>query len=283
MEPTEINNGPKGVSKQIIRLIESIKDTRPISVGIGSIGPIDLKKGMITNTPNYPFKNIPISEPLNEKYNIPVTIVNDCAAAVIGEQTFGDGKGLHNLAYVTISTGLGGGVVVDNHLLIGKDGNAAEIGHLTIDAHSEIVCGCGCRGHWEAFSSGMNIPMFAKALLNDYDLEVSELYKLIKSNPKNLAAEDVFRVAKIDDKYAQFVVEKIGKINAIGFANIVNAYDPELITIGGSIALKNPELTLYPILENIQKHTINRIPEIKITQLGQDVVLLGALALGMKT
>jgi glucokinase len=83
----------------------------------------------------------------------------------------------------------------------------------------------------------MNIPMFAKALLNDYDLEVSELYKLIKSNPKNLAAEDVFRVAKIDDKYAQFVVEKIGKINAIGFANIVNAYDPELITIGGSIAL----------------------------------------------
>ena len=77
------------------------------------------------------------------------------------------------------------------------------------------------------------------------------------------------------------IVDEIGKKNAIGFANIVNAYDPELITVGGSITLNNPEQILTPIKENIEKHTINTIPEIRITPLGHDSVILGALALAM--
>ncbi len=280
-EPTETREGPMGVSRQIIRLIESIKEDDPTNIGIGSIGPINLEQGIITNTPNYSFQNIPIKEPLIEEYKVPVTMVNDCAAAVTGEQYFGDGNGLRNLVYVTISTGIGGGAIVDDVLLLGKEGNAVEIGHFTIAPESEIMCGCGCRGHWEAFCSGSNIPNYARHLLSGVDWSGGVLHMLAGREKDGLDAKVIFEAARKGDRYAKMIVDEIGYKNAIGFANIVNAYDPELITVGGSIALNNPDQILNPILANIEKHSINTVPEIKITPLGQDAVIIGALALAV--
>jgi len=282
MEKTETRRGADGVSQQIIRLIESIRVEEPSCIGIGSIGPINHKEGVITNTPNYPFNNIPIIDPLIDQYKVPVTIVNDCTAAVLGEQVFGAGKGVDNLVYVTISTGLGGGAIVDDNLLMGKDGNAVEVGHFTLDPDSEVICCCGCRGHWEAFSSGKNIPVYAEQILQKTEWDNGPLYELCGGNTKNLKTEDIFETAKKGDQYALSIVHEIGLKNALGFGNIVNAYDPELITIGGSIALRNPDLILKPIKENIEKHIINRAPEIMITPLGQDSVMFGALALAMR-
>jgi glucokinase len=282
IEPTETREGPSGISQQIIKLIESITREPPSKIGVGSIGPIDLTSGTITNTPNYPFNNIPITEPLIEKYKVPTTIVNDCAAAVLGEQVFGAGNGHKNIVYVTISTGLGGGAIVDDHLLLGKDGNAVEVGHFTIDPFSEIICGCGCKGHWEAFSSGKNIPKYAKTLLDETEWRDGKLHQLTSGDLENLDAKNIFTAAKNRDIHAIKIIEEIGKKNAIGFSNIVNAYDPEIITVGGSIALNNPNLILEPILENINMHTINRIPEIMITPLGHDAVIIGALAIALQ-
>jgi glucokinase len=279
---TDTHNSAEGVSKQIIKLIESIRTEEPNAIGIGSIGPIDLEKGMITNTPNYPFQYIPIEEPLVEEYKVPVTIVNDCTAAVMGEQMFGAGQGMENLVYVTISTGLGAGAIVDDNLLLGKDGNAVEAGHFTIYPDSDIVCGCGCKGHWEAFSSGKNIPKFVRSILNPKHWRNSELHQLADGEPENITAKMLYTAANHGDEYSLTIVERIGEINAIGFADLVNAYDPELITVGGSIALNNHRLVLEPIRENVQKHTINRVPEIKITPLGQDAVIIGALAMAMQ-
>lgn len=281
MELTETRRGPLGVSKQIIRLIDSIRDEEPTNIGIGSIGPINHEEGMITNTPNYPFNNIPITEPLIDQYKVPVTIVNDCTAAVLGEQVFGAGQGLDDLVYVTISTGLGGGAIVDDNLLLGKDGNAVEVGHFTIDPSSEILCGCGCKGHWEAFCSGKNIPAYAATLLRDVNWGGGALHRLTGGKTENLSAQNIFTAARQGDEHAEMIVHEIGLKNAIGFANIVNAFDPELITIGGSIAVNNPDQILEPIKENIHKHTINRVPEIKMTPLGHDAVIMGALALAM--
>ena len=95
---------------------------------------------------------------------------------------------------------------------------------------------------------------------------------------ENLSAEILFEAAKAGDATALRIVEDLGRVNAVGFANIVNAYDPELITIGGSIALNNPKLILEPILKNIDKHLLNRKPRIILTPLGEDVVLFGALS-----
>ena len=280
-EPTDIGNGANGVSEQIIRLIEDIRDEKPESIGIGSIGPIDLETGEITNTPNYPFNYIPISQPLEEYFGIKTRLVNDCAAAVLGEQMFGAGKGYSSIVYVTISTGLGGGAIVDNHLLMGKDGNAPEIGHITINSDSDIKCGCGSYGHWEAYASGKNIPRYAMKLMKS-SWRKSLIGDLIGGDLELLTSKTIYDAAKQGDEVALGVVAEIGRINAVGFANITNVFDPELITVGGSITLNNPILVLDPIRDNIDKHLINRKPEIMVTPLGEDAVLIGALALAMK-
>jgi len=281
VERTDRENGPKGVSAQIIRLVRSLEIEELAAIGVGSIGPIDISTGSIVNTPNFPFKEIPVLEPLTFEFHVPVRMLNDCAAAVLGEKEYGAGKGLRNLVYVTLSTGLGGGAIVDGHVLIGKDGNAVEVGHLTIDPDSPLVCGCGCRGHWEAYSSGRNIPKYARLLLSEIEAKGSLLQELAGGDPGGITAEILFEAARRLDPTALTIVRKIGEVNAIGFADIVNVFDPQLITVGGSIALENPDLILKPILENVDRHLINRRPDIMITPLGEDAVLYGALALAM--
>ena len=281
IEATDRMNGPGGVSTQMIRMIRELTDT-PRAIGVGSIGPLDLGRGVIMNTPNYPFNEIPVAEPLREEFGVPVRIANDCTAGVLGEHVYGAGRGVHNLLYVTFSTGIGGGAMVDGHLLVGKDGNAVEIGHLTIDPHSEMMCGCGCPGHWEAYCGGMNIPRFARTLLRRGEWRGSLLAELCDGDTGALTTEKLFEAAKQGDETALGVVDEVGKINAVGVADIVNAYDPELITIGGSVALNNPDLILRPIRRYVSSRVINRLPEIIITPLEGDIVLYGALALALK-
>lgn len=279
---TDTSSGAEGITTQITNMIRSLHVEKIAAIGVGSIGPLSLDTGCVVDTPNLPFKKISVVNPLSETFHMPVILLNDCSAAVLGEQDFGAGRGLRNIVYVTLSTGLGGGAIVDGHLLVGKDGNAVEIGHLTIDPASDLLCGCGCRGHWEAYCSGSNIPNYARLLLGGRKANDSLLLQLSEGTLEGITTEILFAAASEGDSLALWIVEKIGMVNAIGFADIVNAYDPDLITVGGSIALKNPVLVLKPIEGNIDRHLINRKPEIKVTPLGEDVVLYGALALAIK-
>ena len=250
------------------------------AIGVASFGPFDhKKKGIIRNPPNVPFKYIPIVESLRDAIGLDVVLINDAKAAAIGEKVFGLGRKVENLVYVTISTGIGGGVFVDGHLLIGKDGNATEVGHMTIDPASSLTCGCGRRGHWEAYCSGRNIPNFAKLL---YD-GLSESERIHHKNsgvawrPKT-TTPGIFQAAIRGDEFAQFVVQEVGKLNSLGVANLVSLYDPSLVTIGGGVALKNPYLILNPIMKSLPEYTINKIPKIALTPLGEDICLLGAMS-----
>jgi glucokinase len=247
-------------------------DVTPTSIGIGSIGPIDKKEGTIINSPNIPHKRVSIVELLVAEFNAPTRIMNDCATGVIGEWKHGGGKGHNNLVYITLSTGLGGGAIVDGNLLLGKDGNAVEVGHITIDPESPLICGCGCRGHWEAYCGGSNIEQLATYVLEG---DIEDYQRRLGG----VTAEKVFTLAREGDGDSSRIVKEYGRINAVGFANVVNMFDPEVITVGGSIALNNSELVLKPILENIDKHLINRRPEISLTLLGEDVIIYGAFVL----
>jgi len=281
-ERTVQSESSDDVIQQFIRLIRTVSagDLDKVkAIGIGSIGPLDCWRGVILNPPNVPFKNVYIVETLRDLFRVPVYLLNDCTTAALGEWIFGAGKGLKNLAYITLSSGVGGGVIVDNVLLIGKDGNAAEIGHMVIDFEGRLACNCGGRGHWEAYCSGVGIPKLAKYLVesrpvNFHGTLTEDFVKRDELSPKTL-----FELARRGDKGALELVEEVGRLNAIGFANVNTLYDPELITVGGSIALNNPELVLKPIIANIGKYTVNRVPKIIITPLGGDVVLYGAIAL----
>lgn len=287
VEKTEKGRGAEGISEQIIKMIRaitaekvSLKDIE--GIGIGSAGPLDIKRGGLMKPTNLPFDFVPLVKPIEDEFGLPTRLLNDCVAAVMGEKHFGLGKSHDNLVYVTISTGIGGGVYVDGHLLIGKDGNAHEIGHFTIDFEGRLSCGCGRRGHWEAYCSGNGIPNYSRLIIEEEGLMKIEGSQLIEDIRRegyaNLTAKIIYDYAKSGDGAAKRIVERIGALNAIGFACVIDAYDPSLITVGGSVTLNNPDLVINTVKRHVDKHARNRVPEITLTPLSEDAVLYGAIA-----
>ena len=261
----------KVITEQIISQAKKLlKKERVLGIGIGSIGPIDYKRGEIKNTANLPFKKIPLFYPLKKAFGLSVFLINDCNAAVLGEKYFGAGKKIENLVYVTISSGIGGGAIVNGKLLLGKGGNAAEIGHMIVETKYNLPCSCKKgRGHWEAYCSGNNLPKFFKFWLKERKIKIDRY-------PKK--AKEIFEMAKKGNKIAKdFLLKEVGKINAKGISNLIVAYDPELITLGGAVILNNPEFILPPIQKYID-HFLPYLPKIKITPLKEDIVLFGAAA-----
>lgn len=279
-----------GFVNQVITMISSLLDkSGPVgeveAIGIATFGPLDLEKGIIVNTPNLPNDFISLREPLEDTFGLSVRLLNDATAAALGEHFFGAGQKHTNLVYLTLSTGIGAGILVDGHLLLGKDGNAGEVGHMTVDPAERLGCCCGKKGHWEAYCSGQNLPNFAKLIVEDLSSS-SKLGRFSNSSlfgtTEALTSEIICREARNKDELAQKIMDEVGRMNTIALANVINLYDPSLITIGGPVCLKNPDLILPPILKEIDKHLINRRPEIIITPLRDEAGLLGALAGALK-
>ncbi len=262
------------IEEQIYRMLDSY--SRYDCIGIGSMGPLNSEKGIITNPPNTKAKirNLKIVSLLEKRYKVRCKLLNDCIAGVYGEKAFGAGKGVKSLAYVTFSTGVGSGVIDNNRIITGKDGNGQEVGHCGVDADIRMACRCGCLGrHWAAYSAGISMPGFIKQmLLTKYRGRKSKL-----SARRSITPKEFFDIAS-NDEVGSELLEDLGRINASGISNIVNAFDPELITIGGSIALNNQEEILDPIKRYVKDYSINRVPKIMMTPLKGDIILAGAIA-----
>jgi len=263
---------------EVVRRIEQFsrenEKAELISVGVGSIGPLNLRHGSVIYSPNVGRASFEVKRPLEESLSAPVHIVNDCAAAVYGEFMAGHGVGKRNIVYVTLSTGIGAGTVVDGRLIFGKDGNAHEVGHLVISYDSDIECGCGGRGHWEGLASGKNLWKIVEKIRSR-----SAEHTKIKSEV--IYPEELFSNWREGDTFASRVVEELAKINAAGIASVINAYDPELLIIGGSIALKNKPF-IDMILSRVSEYAINRLPEFAPPYYGDDSVLVGAAWIARK-
>lgn len=281
----------QAISNQIVRLVRllcerhnvNLRDVR--GIGIASAGPLNQEKGVLLNPPNLPFKRISLTGPVSEQLGIPAYLINDCAGAVLAENTFGAGKGLANHAYVTISTGVGGGVIENGTLLLGKDGNGHEIGHFVLDYSGRLTCGCGRRGHWEAYCSGRNMPNYVRMRCKEMPektIRESLLFKRDEDCLSKLDAADLFGAAKKGDKLSIQLVEEIGLLNAMGFANVINAYDPSLITVGGTVTLKNKAMVMSPIRKHVKDYAMNRVPRIIVSPLGDDACLYGAVAAAIR-
>ncbi len=279
------------IADQIVRLTRflcgkhgfDVKSLR--GVGVVSAGPLIQEEGVLFKPPNLPFDHVPITKPVTEKLDIPACLINDCAGAILGEKMFGAAKGLDDCVYITISTGLGCGAIVNGTLLLGKDGNAHEVGHFVIDSQGRLTCGCGRRGHWEAYCSGRNIPNYVRMRLGEMrakTLKESLLFKTLEGDLTRLVAADLFACAKRGDGLSLKFVNEIGVLNAMGFASVINAYDPSLITVGGTVTLRNKKMILSPIKKYVKDYAINRVPKIIVTPLGQNVGVYGAVATALK-
>jgi len=245
-----------------------------VAAGIGSLGPLDLADGVVENPANLPdtINRIPLTGPVKKLFDTDrVYLHNDANAGLIGERFYAD-RNPDDMVYLTISSGIGAGVAVDGNVLSGWDGNAGEVGHLTIDPHGFMTCGCGHDGHWEAYCSGDNIPHYARQLHREDPVETA-----LPIETSGFDAADVFEHHGSDD-FATHVLEQIAHWNAIGVANIVHAYAPLVISVGGAVAINNPDQVLDPIRARLDEMVMANIPEIQLTEYGDDVVVRGALA-----
>lgn len=260
------------ISEKIIEMIKQLladhPAVRPIGIGVSSMGPLDYARGGPLHSPNISFGFVPLTGPLRKKFSLPVFLFNDANAAVLGEQRFGAGKNKKNLVYITISTGIGGGAIVDGKLLLGKSGNAAEIGHMLADTAYNIRCSCKKgTGHWEGLASGRNMPRFFRVWANAHEKKAGAL---------PVAAKDIFDRAQSGDAVAREFLGVLHRVNARAVSNIIAAYDPELITIGGSVMAMNARVLLPGIKKYVDR--LLKTPEIRVTRLGDDIALLGAAA-----
>lgn len=243
------------------------------AAGVGTIGPLDLGTGAVVDPVNLSdaVDRIELRDPLALALDTDlVDVLNDTTAGVVGERA-ADPETPENVVYVTLSTGVGAGACVDGRVLVGADGNAGEIGHATLDPTGVMNCDCGAAGHWEAYCSGTHIPAYAR------HLHAGETETALPLDDPEFSAVDVFEHAPHDD-FAAEVVAAVGSWNAIGVANLVHAYAPSRVAFGGAVALNNPEEILGSIRAELPDHCCIPVPEVGLTRLGEDVVLLGALA-----
>ncbi len=274
------------ISEKVVELIKELGDkaAKATRIGVGSIGPLDLSRGLIVGAPNIEIPVVKLVEPLMEATGKPVILANDCMAAVWGEYLYGRWRGTENIVYVTISTGIGGGMIVDGHLLVGKKGNAHEIGHITVDVMGRMPCKCGGRGHWEAYSSGDNIPRFAKHLIAGMEKHAAKSSldaEFVEKVYRGISAREVFEYARRGSKLAQMVVEEVNRINMAGIEAVVNLYDPEVVVLGGSVVLNNVDLVFNPLREALQswRGLVTDAPRLELASFGDDEVLVGAAAI----
>ncbi|WP_254840774.1 ROK family protein [Natronomonas marina] len=248
-----------------------VDPTEVAAAAVGSFGPLDRSAGTVTDPANLSDSvgTVRLIDPLGDLLDAPVSLHNDATAGVVGER-FHAANDLDDVVYLTVSSGIGAGVCVDGHVLSGVDGNAGEVGHLTLDPDGEMACGCGGRGHWEAYCSGRGIPRYARHLHGD------EATDLPLSAPE-FSAADVFAAAG-EDAFADRVIEAVAEWNALGVATVVDAYAPAVVSLGGAVALKNPDLVVGPLRERVPDLVVSNVPEIRLAALGEDAVLKGALA-----
>jgi glucokinase len=275
-EPSSRRASTEALAAQVESCISQLLKEQGASglrrLGLATTGPLD-KRGGITDPANLPKVGfVPLVKPLQDALGGDVVLLNDCSAAALAEKEVGRGRGFDNFVYLTLSTGIGAGVFVDGHLLVGKDGNAHEVGHLVIDAGGRLLCGCGKPGHWEAYCSGRNMPRLSSLVLEGEDAH----------RVGALSSAGIFKLAKEGDEACGRVVREVGRLNAVGCASVTDAYDPELIVVGGSVALHNPEEMLEPIRKGIADYARNSAPQVLLTDLGEEAVLMGALLAALR-
>jgi glucokinase len=277
--PTLAFEGPEAVIMRMIDAIEDLLPTRKskLRIGIGSPGPLDPDNGTILATPNMPgWNDVPICARLAEHFSCPVVLDNDANLAALGEWQHGAAVGANNMLYLTISTGIGGGAIVDGKLLRGAKGLAGELGHMLVGSEG-AVCGCGQSGHLEALASGPAIARMAQERLETG--EGSILAEMMEDS-EPLTAHDVGKAARRGDRLAREVVREAGMYIGRHLANLAHAFNPEVIVLGGGVS-RIGELFFTPIEqameENVMHPSFIEGTRLLPAKLGDDAGLVGAM------
>jgi glucokinase len=282
--PTPNENGPfallETVSQTLAEMIgENGSDLT--AIGVGSPGPLDIDHGLILSPSNLRnWDRIPIVDVLSKKFAVPVMLDNDANAAALGEFSFGAGRGFKNIFYVTVSTGIGGGVIIDGNIHHGVSTGAGEIGHTIVDPDG-VRCNCGSIGCLETVSSGTHLVRLMKEKLASG--EPTAIRDLITDGTE-LSTQVLLEAVRRGDPVAIEIWDKACRYLAISIANAISLLAPEVVVIGGGISSAG-ELLLEPLRRLVPQY-VSMIPKSEINivtaELGTESGLYGAIELARR-
>ncbi len=283
--PTNARQGPESVMKRMAELISELIRNSNIhkeeigGLGISAPGVIDLDTNTTKFLPNLysEWRDVPVGEWMSNQLGLEISMLNDVRAITYGEWAFGAGQGVDSIACFAVGTGVGGGLVVNNQLVLGFGGTAGELGHQTVDLNGPL-CGCGNHGCIEVFASGPAIAAeAARGVRQGWSTKIAEL---IGNDLNNLTPEIVARAAEMGDAFALSVWERAGKYLGIGVANILICVGVKRVVIGGGVS-KAGELLLNPIRNEVRKHVflmpVEKV-EIVNAKLGTKAGIVGMAA-----
>jgi glucokinase len=299
---TGVNPTPERTIPRICTAIRQALDEAGVSIeqitgiGVGAPGPLDSRTGVVFAPPNLPgWQNTPLGDILRAEFHMPIYIENDANAAALGEYLFGAGQGAHNLVYLTISTGIGGGIITEGKILDGVSGTAGELGHMTIDMHGPR-CNCGNIGCLERLASGTGIALraneaialgqgdellaFALAHESLEDQGADTPYDQRVAAP-HVNARTVALAAEAGIPLAREIIAQTAEALATGIVNILHIFNPDILILGGGV-MQMGSLLLAPVQRIVRERTM-RVPyeavKIVMAQLGTNAGLVGAGAL----
>ena len=246
------------------------------AIGIGIPGVLDPATGIVPFCTNLGWHQVPVIERMHELTGRPIYVDNDATVAALAESVAGVSAGVKNSVFLTLGTGVGGGIVIDGKVYSGTHGVASELGHHITHMGGE-KCTCGNRGCWERYASATALIRMGKEAAAAHP--ESALAKFT-----DLTAKDVVDSAKAGDETALAVFDQYTEELALGMVNIINFLDPEIIAIGGGVSAAG-EFLLEPIRQKLKKYVFYKdLPysEIKLATMGNDAGIVGAAMLGRK-
>ena len=281
--PTNAGRNPDEIVNDMAKLIdELLKETdilpcRIELLGIASPGAIDPINGMVSRATNLGMVDYPLVAKLRELLPIKnIKIENDANAAALGEAVAGSGKGVDKFIMVTLGTGVGGGIIIDGKIYSGFNYAGGELGHMVIE-HNGRRCGCGRRGCWETYSSATGLINITKEyMMNNRN---SVMWKLVEGDIDKVSGKTAFKAASMGDMTARAVCAEYTDYLACGLVNIINIFQPNIISIGGGVSNEGENLMapLRELVDNLQFTSAATVKtELKLAELKNDAGIIGA-------
>jgi glucokinase len=277
----EATQAAQGYRKVIAKVINSVRRQMDIAkagshaviaVGVGAPGVIHAGRGVVVKSPNFPdWNDLPLKQELEGAIGLPVSIENDANAAALGEQWLGAAQGIGSMIFLTLGTGVGGGIVLNGRIWSGADGMAGEVGHMTILPEGR-KCGCGNTGCLEMYASSRGVVM-----------SYQEGQGGTTTGPLNTSA-DIYQAARKGEPLALRVMEDMGRYLGIGIANLINIFNPEMIVVGGGVKEAWP-LFIDATRDEVRKRAFEYPAErtrIVPSVLGDDAGMIGAAAVALQ-
>lgn len=271
--PTDLTVSPENMINRINESIRkvirkaNIPENRIEGIGIGAPGPLDCRNGYLINPPNlHGWVDIPIQELVEKDFSYPVRLENDANAAALAEKWLGAGRGNDNFVYMTVSTGVGSGIISDGKLLRGRKGNAGDVGHFVVDP-SFGPCSCGQYGCLESIASGTAIAKRGTEMLG-----------------RDVSTEEVFSLYAKGSELTPYI-ERVLQVLGMACVSLINTFDTEKIIIGGGVS-KVGDLLFDPIRDYVKQYALNptgRDTAIVSAELEQHAGAIGAAALWFDT